>query len=211
MPTTTIDQPQQKYVFGPSSDDEEAWLEARRHVLSATQLAEIASGTTTAFRSLYKKRRSTDRFLGNRYTEHGNSRELFIAGYALGKYGLYHNRDLMISTEWEWLAATPDLVSPDGDKVVDAKTKHAGSGRILKPPRRYADQVVVQALVTGARQMGLLVEHWLGEEGEPALIVDDEPIYMEILWDEERADHLLTVGERYMEFEEEEDIVNEFL
>lgn len=197
-------------MFGPSSDDEQAWREARRHVLSATQLSEIASGSDKAFRSLYRKRRGGDDFLGNRYTIHGNARELFIAGYARGKYGLHHNRDLMISTEWTWLAATPDLISADGDTVVDAKTKHAGSGRMTKPIRRYADQVYVQALVTGARTLGLLVEHWLGEEGEPAVIVDDEPLFMDIPWDQDRADHLLEVGARYMKFEEEEDIISDY-
>ena len=201
---------EQKYVFGPSSDDEEAWKEARRHVLSATQLADIASGSDTSFRALYRKRRGHDDFLGNRYTAWGNERELFIAGYALGKYGLIHNRDLMISVEWPWLAATPDLISPDGNKVVDAKTKHAASGRMVKPLRRYADQVIVQALVTGARELGLLVEHWLGDEGEPGRVVDDEPLFMEIPWDQERADHLLAVGERYIEFEDEEDIINSY-
>ena len=201
---------EQKYVFGPSSDDEEAWKEARRHVLSATQLADIASGSDTSFRALYRKRRGHDDFLGNRYTLHGNERELFIAGYALGKYGLIHNRDLMISTVWPWLAATPDLISPDGDWVVDAKTKHSKAGRLVKPPRRYADQVIVQGLVTGARKLGLLAEHWSGEDGEPVVIEDDEPIYMEIPWDQERADHLLAVGERYIEFEDEEDIINSY-
>jgi len=197
-------------VFGPSSDDEEAWREARRHVLSATQLADIASGSDTAFRTLYRKRRGHDDFLGNRYTVHGHARELFISGYALGKYGLIHNKDLMISTVWPWLAATPDLISPDGDWVVDAKTKHSKAGRMVKPTRRYSDQVIVQGLVTGARKLGLLAEHWSGEDGEPAVIEDGEPIYMEIPWDQERADHLLAVGERYMEFEDEEDIINSY-
>lgn len=93
---------------------------------------------------------------------------------------------------------------------MDAKTKHSKAGRLVKPPRRYADQVIVQGLVTGARKLGLLAEHWSGEDGEPAVIEDDEPIYMEIPWDQERADHLLAVGERYIEFEDEEDIINSY-
>lgn len=42
------------------------------------------------------------------------------------------------------------------------------------------------------------------------MIEDDEPILMGIDWDQERADHLLAVGERYIEFEDEEDIINSY-
>ena len=200
------------YHVGPSSDDAHAWHLARSSVLSATQISDIASGSEAAFRSLYKKRRGGDAFAGNRYTEFGNSYELWIAGYALGKWGYVHNKNLMLSKAYPWAGATPDIISVNGDTVLDAKTKHIGGGkpRITKAPRKYADQVTWQGIVTGARTLGLLVLHWSGDEGDPPQLHDDEPALIEIPWDEERAEHLLAVGERYIEFEDEEDIINSY-
>lgn len=200
------------YLLGPSSEDEAAWHEARTSILSATQIADIASGSDSAFRTLYRKRRGGDKFLGNRYTEFGNTYELWIAGYALGKWGYLHNKHLMMSKAYPWAAATPDIISADGSLVLDAKTKHVGGGkpRITAPPRRYSDQVTWQGVVTGARELGLLVLHWSGEEGESPTLHDAEPVRVDIPWSDDRAEHLLTVGERYMEFEEEEDIVSEY-
>lgn len=199
------------FTLGPSSDDREAWLEARRHVLSATQLAQIGSGSEKAFQTLYKDRHEENSFLGNKYTWWGGAREGYIAMYALGKYGYMHNTLLWVSKEWPWLSATPDLHSPDLGGVMDVKTKCENKGRMKTPPQGYRDQVHVQGLVSGARELSLLVEHYTLSDEDDFNITDVPPVLYPFDWDQERADRLLEIGEAYMAFEEQQEIINEYL
>lgn len=141
------------------STSREQWLEQRRSVLTATELAEIASSPAAARRIRKEKSSGEQSFGGNKYTRWGQQEERFIGRTIIDQYesDMKPNTDLWISDEDPNLGATPDLIleNKDGQAIAVGEIKTViehrdwGDGDI---PKRYYDQVQAQLLVTGAER-----------------------------------------------------------
>ena len=161
----------EKFQLLPNSGRED-WLEQRKHVITATDIARIAQGPGEA-RKVRAEKNGAPGFQGNRYTEWGLEREPEIQRYVTRRLapGAEPNDLLAISLVDERFAATPDmLIYGDDDefsgRIVEIKTTKTGwapGGH----PQRYEDQIQWQLLVTGADECLLVWETYtdLGEMG----------------------------------------------
>ena len=140
------------------SFDHEEWLEQRRAVLTATEIAKAIRSPRYARRLREEKRTGVQGFTGNKYTEWGKKREPIIAEYihAMVDSRLEANDDLWVNDE-STIGATPDMVDRDYIKgepleiigeiktVVEHLDWHEGD-----IPPHYYDQVQIQLYVTDA-------------------------------------------------------------
>ena len=138
------------------SFDHDEWLEQRRKVLTATEIAKAIRSPKYA-RDLHdEKRTGVQKFTGNKYTEWGKLREPVIAHYIWNKIDerLVVNDDLWISDD-ETIGATPDMVDRGYTnrqplrRVAEIKTvvEHLDWHEGDIPPHYY-DQVQIQMYVT---------------------------------------------------------------
>lgn len=132
--------------FGPSSTDREAWLEARRHVVTATDAYKLLRGRYDTVR---REKDSPSNWEGNRYTEHGRAREAVIMQEVEAEHGIRPNSRLVYGAD-ERHAATPDGISDDGTLIAEVKTTKHGWDSIRSAPPEYYSQVQWQLHVTGA-------------------------------------------------------------
>lgn len=185
----------------PSSSREE-WLEQRRHVITATEIAEIASSPAAAKRIREEKRTGRQAFRGNRYTEWGQLEEKFIQKHIQENFDsdIFPNDDLWISDEDDRFAATPDMTyeTRHGVKfVVEIKTVLSkndwGDGAI---PKRYADQVQWQLFVTGAERC---LFAWEAYEDDNGMFFPSSPICTRwIERDEKRIGQLIDIADAWL-------------
>ena len=140
------------------SFDHEEWLEQRRAVLTATEIAKAIRSPRYARALREEKRTGIQGFPGNKYTDWGKKREPIIAEYihTMVDSRLEANDDLWINDE-ATIGATPDMVDRDYIKgepleiigeiktVVEHLDWHEGD-----IPPHYYDQVQIQLYVTDA-------------------------------------------------------------
>lgn len=147
-------------VFGPSSeDDREAWLEARRQGVTASEIAGIAAGRGSAKRTALKEKLTGEgRDIGHiRAIEWGRAREQAIAEWITDRFGIEPNRHLMGHPDNPRHLATPDgyVVTPFGEVVTSqiktAKFDLTPGGEHFRKAL-YADQVQWEMYVAGAGQ-----------------------------------------------------------
>lgn len=184
-----------------SNLSEEQWLEQRRGVLTATDIARIAGSAAEAARVREEKRTGRTGFHGNRYTEWGKLNEPLIYQRLCEAWDsdFEHNHDLWVSDQDPRFGATPDMVltTPHGVKYVgEIKTVLAhndwGGGAI---PRRYMDQVQWQMLVTGAEKCLFGWEPYEDRDGE--FVAAGAMQSRWIARDEARIEQLVEITERW--------------
>ena len=75
---------------GPSSKDREAWLAARSHGITATEVREAAKGSSTDRRKIITAKLTGDHkdLTGNKFINRGNVREPIIAEWIQRRYGI---------------------------------------------------------------------------------------------------------------------------
>ncbi|OFT88988.1 YqaJ viral recombinase family protein [Corynebacterium sp. HMSC28B08] len=138
------------------SFDHDEWLEQRRSVLTATEIAKAIRSPKYAGDLREEKRTGVQRFQGNEYTDWGKLREPVIANYISRQVDdrLVTNDDLWINDD-STIGATPDMVDSRYTRgeplriIAEIKTvvEHLDwlDGDI---PPKYYDQVQIQMHVT---------------------------------------------------------------
>ena len=137
-----------------SSDDREAWLEARQHVVTATDVTVlIGSNPFKTMRELWLDKQGESTFKGNAKSRIGQALEGSLVDWAAAQLpGLTTANDILFAHDAHpWAAATPDgLNYLDGETpagVIEAKTTTAWLDPV---PQYVVDQVQWQMFVTGA-------------------------------------------------------------
>ena len=153
--------------FIETSDNREAWLEARRPAVTATEVAKAA--TPAGFLDAVSERRNPTEVVANEYMQFGNDNEDWIARWLKAEFGLMPNRWLIAAEDNALHMATPDGLSLDHTVTGEIKT---GGTEPKSPPRIHRDQMQWQMACTGAeltkyafmlRQQvnGMFVPAWL--------------------------------------------------
>lgn len=179
------------------STDRDAWLEARKNYVTATELAMLAGSSTDAWQRLKAEKNGTQpRFKGNQWTAWGIEREPVIAQRCKEMFGLEHNTTLFASTIDPRIAATPDLIDPGDALVGDIKTRCLDRGeeaRLVEVPQRYYDQLQVQMFVMGVEESVLVVENYRTGPNGVFVTTDWGDQTFTVPFDQERMDYLLSL------------------
>lgn len=132
-------------------DSEEQWLEARREYITATMAAKLMRGPA-GHAQVRKERAGQSTFVGGRAVEWGKERESDIAEYlsVFVDSRLRPNAGLVVSASDERFAATPDMLTLDGELIAEIKTTSRPFMGIADAPPSYWWQIQWQLLVTGA-------------------------------------------------------------
>lgn len=153
-----------------NSSTREEWLEQRKGYITATDIASIRTGSEKAFRELWDKKHKGEAFRGNRFTEWGHERESHIAAHVravLGRSDLNSNDQLYVKDGTKH-AATPDMVTEDGDGSCQIKTVGVKQdwGDIAHLPLDYKAQVEWEMYVLGIEECLFVWELRTEVEGE---------------------------------------------
>jgi putative phage-type endonuclease len=168
-----------------------AWLRGRKGFLGASEVACVLGLSKWATRlSIYVDKLSDniDDTMDERQ-EWGHRLEDAIAAWVQDSQGItvLPSPGLLQSTVYEWLGATPDRVTPDGEpvelKTSDTFMKHDWDDG---PPAAYVIQVMVQMIVLGARRGYLAVLHG-GNRAE----------FFPIEWDQAVADQIIDITREF--------------
>lgn len=141
--------------FLARSVDRERWLEARRDSVTATQVADAASGPGGLAKAI-ERIDNPEEITPNKYMEFGTNHEAVIAYEIkekfLDEFGLLPSDWLIAAEVHRWETATPDLLSVDHLTIGEIKTTGTDWGSWEKVPVRYKRQVQWQLHVTGAER-----------------------------------------------------------
>lgn len=183
--------------------NEQEWLEQRRNVITATDIARIASGASGARQVRAEKDTGESMFYGNKYTEYGKAQEPFIATYVKQHVDsrLEPNGDLWVSDDDPRFAATPDMVDASGEVVGEIKTvlhtNDWGDGAI---PKRYYDQVQWQILIMDAEACVFAWQPY--EESNGMMWPMGQPKSRIIRRDNKRIAQLVDMAEAFLDGED---------
>lgn len=177
--------------------DKDAWLEARRHGITATQVANASTpaGFEKAAADFLVEWSEPD----NAYMRFGRDWEGHIAEYVEDEFGVSPN---------EWLIAGENprhLATPDGIDLLshrfigEYKTTGKDWGTVDKLPIRYRRQIQWQLHVTGAEQcvVAWLLREEVGGEFVPAWFVPKTGI---VNRDEDMISDLIVTADRLWRF-----------
>lgn len=123
------------------------WIAARRHGVTATQVAKAA--TKSGFEQAVFDYNSEHVEVDNAYMQFGRDMEPVIARFVHSDHGILPNEWLIRHAEFKHHLATPDGLSPDHLHIAEIKT----TGRDWETeaiPIQYRRQVQWQLHVTGA-------------------------------------------------------------
>jgi len=97
-------------IAGVSSEQRDAWLEQRRHGVTATQAAKAISGRESDLRAIVVEKITGDfpDLSGNKYIDWGNAREPVIAEWVQTKFDIAPNLICYAHSEEPRHLATPD-------------------------------------------------------------------------------------------------------
>jgi predicted phage-related endonuclease len=143
------------------SQDEAAWLEARRTGVTATEVATAA--TPAGFRDALEQRRNPQPVDVNGYMAFGLLWEDWIADKVARTYQIFPN-DFLIAGEDRRHLATPDGLSENHTAIGEYKTTGKDWGTVEKLPVKYKRQIQWQLHVTGAE---FCIVAWLLRDVSP--------------------------------------------
>jgi putative phage-type endonuclease len=180
------------------SVDREAWLEARLHGVSATQVAHAA--TPSGFAEVIEQRRNPVDIEDNPYMAFGRESEPAIMRYAHTEHGILPNDWAIASADDPRMMATPDGLSVTHELIAEAKTTGTDWGD--KIPIKYRRQVQWQLYVTGAEQC-LFLWQMRVPEGDWFRFAWWEPKTVWIERDPKMIAELVGVADRLLNFKED--------
>lgn len=170
-----------------TSENKEAWLEARLNGVTATEAGKIAAGGKQKEKLFQAKLTGNIESLEpNVYMQHGTDREEYILKYVKEKYGAEHNTYLYESNHNPHHLATPDGVSED--YVVEVKASIKSLPELIAT---YNNQMQWQMYVMDVEKVLFVVEthkNFIPMSTEEAFIVRDD----------KKIDHLRTQAELFM-------------
>lgn len=177
-----------------SSEDRQAWLDARRNGVTATDVSRLAHGGKSVWAAIKAEKAGGTHWAGNEFTRWGQDREPVIARWASGRWPVEHNTFLLRSDEDERWLATPDLVALDDESMLgDIKTAVWRGQPWDEVPANYYDQLTWQMHVTGIPEAVLVVE--FHEQFRP---VHFEPTVYTVEFDPKRCDELVEIAESFL-------------
>jgi len=197
-------------AIADKAQDEQAWLEARRAGITATEISKIAQGQPAQRANILAEKISGERsFLGNKYTDFGLEREPFISEQLRETHGFTPSDVLFHAEGNERHLATPDgvLVEDDGTiLLLEIKTGkndlHPAGKEFAKTT--YMDQMQWQMHVMGenCKQTYFVWEQhdniWvLREDGRER----PTPMPLKGEWidrDQARIDYLVTLADEFL-------------
>jgi len=138
--------PRERFVASKSAD-EDAWLEARRQGVTATEVAQAA--TPAGFRDAVEQRKNPQPIEVNAYMEFGLVWEDWVIDKISLEYDIAPN-DFLIAGEDCRHLATPDGLSSDHRAIAEVKTTGKDWEKVSRLPLKYKRQVQWQLHVTGA-------------------------------------------------------------
>lgn len=166
-----------------SSDNKEAWLEARLNGVTATEAGKIAANGSSRNKLLEAKLNGViDDVTTNPYMIHGSEREASISDYITLQYNSQHNTYLYHGDSVHYLA-TPDGIGEDF--VVEIKTSIKPLNTLLA---QYNNQMQWQMFVMNVEKVLFVVEQ---HENFVPLHISEEWVYRDdnkILLLKEHAD-----------------------
>lgn len=139
--------------------DEAGWLEARMTGVTATAVAEAASGPA-GFTNVMKAWGSNEGVTPNDFMRFGSDAESWI----MAQLDVPANDWLICSEEDRRFMATPDGVTDDGTMIAEVKTTGTDWGSWAKVPIKYRRQVQWQLFVVGPQATSCLFAWMLREE-----------------------------------------------
>lgn len=184
-----------------STTNKDEWLEARRSIITATDMQKLHSTKTRRCweEIVAAKEGKVDSFKGNRYTEWGNEREPEIAKWVRvflderlewNEESAERYQDIYVSDENELWGCTPDMI---GDGVC-CQIKTAG----VIDPDKYFVQCLWEKIVTGVEDHFLVIEPRL--EDEAGCWVPGEPVHFATVATDEMVEALKTTAREFEEF-----------
>jgi len=187
--------PKERFLADKASDFE-GWLEARRHGVTATQVANAATpaGFERAAAEFLVEWREPD----NPYMRFGRDWESHIAEYVDEAYQVRPN-ELLIRGENPTHLATPDGLSETHKVIGEYKTTGKDWGHVDKMPIRYRRQIQWQLHVTGAQSC---IVAWLVREEIDGMFVPAtiKPHAGIVFRDEEMIADLVETADRLWSF-----------
>jgi len=159
------------------SRDRDAWLEARRKVVTATDAHKIFTGGAAAVSVWKDKHGTATPIRQSKEMAYGLERETSILEWASGQIDTkqparFEHNTLLVARkdDMPWMAATPDGWLKDGRSLVLCEVKTTKEDwREKGVPGQIEDQIQWQMAVTGASRCLLAVEivQWEGDMPTP--------------------------------------------
>lgn len=179
-------------ILADKTTDKFAWLEARRTVVTASEIGVIVRGGAGRAALLAEKRSGEHRDLSRvPAIRHGLAREPVIARWATARWPhLTVDERLVASDEHPRHAATCDMTGPDSVAEIKTGGKPWGENAYVD---RYFDQVLWQLHVTGKRYGWILYEQH--DDGVP---VGFEPLVVAVPYDAERVAVLVAAADEFL-------------
>ncbi len=179
-------------VLADKTVDRAAWLEARRTVVTASEVPVIVRGGAARAALLAQKRSGEWVDLSTvPAIRHGNLREVVIGRWACTRWPQLEVDERLVAAEANPRhAATCDLSGPG--EVVEIKTGGRPWGD-NSSAGRYTDQVLWQMYCRGVK-----VGRILYEEHDDFIPVDFEPVVIEVPWDPERVAQLVAAADAFL-------------
>jgi hypothetical protein len=178
------------------SADFEGWLAARRHGVTATQVANASTpaGFERAAADFLTEWSEPD----NPYMRFGREWESTIADFCAEKFDVLPN-EWLIAGENPRHLATPDGLSKDHRTIGEYKTTGKDWEKVEKLPVRYRRQVQWQLHVTGAERA---LVAWLVREEVDGIFIPAtfEPAWGWLERDEEMIQDLVVTADRLWRF-----------
>lgn len=186
------------YRYVESSENYEAWQEAKRHLITATDVATLASSSTAGWAQLKARKAGKAGFPSNQYMQWGIERETVIAQIMAEKYPwLAPNTHLVRMDEDPRFGATPDMLGDAG--LCQIKTSLWKGEKWSEPPQKYVDQCQWEMYVTGLDENILAVEYYEPTEDGFRVVDPFEPVHeLLIERDPDRIVYLIELAEKFL-------------
>lgn len=186
-----------------SSEDREAWLEARRSGITATEVSKLANGRISDRRAI-KEQKITGKYVdltGNKFIDWGNARESVIAEWIERKFDIKPNSNAFAKSDNVRHIATPDGISStfeDDRTIAEIKTtmKDLTPGSVEFQQSGYFDQMQWQMHVMAAtRTLFVFERHDNSWNPQPTPY---EPEFFWIERDQVRIDQLINIADGFL-------------
>ena len=147
----------ERFIVSKSAD-EQGWLAARSRGVTATAVAEAASGPA-GFTNVMKAWQSQEPVVANDFMRFGSEAEAWI----MSQLPVPANDWLICSEDDPRFMATPDGISEDGTLLAEVKTTGTDWSSWSRTPIKYRRQVQWQLYVAGKQATQCMFAYMLRE------------------------------------------------